>query len=72
MACGGADDAFLGQAVMPWSSGAVFARKHNRKLKGAAAGKAKSVAEAMMRRGVAEGEAIATGNKVGKDRKSVV
>lgn len=50
---------------MPWSSGAVFARKHNRKLKGAAAGKAKSVAEAMMRRGVAEGEAIATGNKVG-------
>ena len=48
---------------MPWSSGAEFARKHAKKLHGAAATKAKSVAEAMIARGVPEGEAIATANK---------
>lgn len=50
---------------MPWSSGAEYARKHNRKLKGSAARKAKDVAEAMMAKGMPKGEAIATGNKVG-------
>ena len=33
---------------MPWASGAQFAAKHNKKLKGASATKAKSIAEAMI------------------------
>lgn len=50
---------------MPWVRGRDFARRHNRKLTGAAATKAKDVANAMIRRGVDEGVAIATANKVG-------
>ena len=47
---------------MPWT-GPEFARKHNKKLKGKAATKAAAMATAMIRRGVPEGEAIATANK---------
>jgi uncharacterized protein YdaT len=50
---------------MPWSSGAEFANRHNKKLKGAAAAKAKDMANAMLRAGVPEGVAIATANKHG-------
>ncbi len=50
---------------MPWASGESFAARHNKKLKGAAATKAKQQAEAMIAAGVPEGEAIATGNKTG-------
>lgn len=50
---------------MPWASGAEFASKHNAKLKGPAADKAKAQAEAMIREGVPEGTAIATANKTG-------
>jgi hypothetical protein len=50
---------------MPWKSGAAFAAKHNKKLKGKAATTAKKTAEAMIAKGVPEGEAIATGNKQG-------
>lgn len=50
---------------MPWKSGKSFAERHNKKLHGAAATKAKDQAEAMMRRGVSEGVAIATANKTG-------
>lgn len=47
---------------MPWS-GKEFASRHNKKLKGAAASKAASMANAMLRSGVDEGIAIATANK---------
>jgi uncharacterized protein YdaT len=47
---------------MPWT-GKEFASRHNHKLKGAAAGKAARQANAMLRAGVPEGEAIATANK---------
>ncbi len=50
---------------MPWRSGKEFAARHNHKLKGAAAGKAAAQANAMIREGVPEGEAIATANKTG-------
>ena len=50
---------------MPWKSGAEFAKKHNRKLKGNAATTAKNQAEAMMKRGVSERIAMATANKTG-------
>lgn len=50
---------------MPWKTGADFAARHNKKLKGAAATKAKEQAEAMIARGVPEGEAIATANRTG-------
>jgi hypothetical protein len=50
---------------MPWKTGRSFAVAHNRKLKGAAASKAARVATAMVNRGLPEGEAIATGNKIG-------
>lgn len=50
---------------MPWGSGKEFAAAHNKKLKGAAAEKAKDQANAMIREGVPEGEAIATANKTG-------
>ncbi len=54
---------------MPWKSGAEFASRHNKKLHGSAATAAKNQAEAMMRNGVPEGEAIATANKeAGKRR----
>ena len=49
---------------MPWS-GKTFASRHNKKLKGAAADKAASQANAMVREGVPEGIAIATANKTG-------
>jgi uncharacterized protein YdaT len=47
---------------MPWT-GKQFAEKHNKKLKGAGAAKAASIATAMVRGGVDEGVAIATANK---------
>jgi uncharacterized protein YdaT len=50
---------------MVWKTGADFAQAHNKKLTGAAAGKAKDQANAMIREGVPEGEAIATANKTG-------
>jgi hypothetical protein len=50
---------------MPWKSGKAFASKHNKKLKGEAASKAKNQAEAMIKKGVPEGIAIATANKTG-------
>jgi uncharacterized protein YdaT len=40
-----------------------FKEKHNHKLSGASASKAASMANAMMKSGVPEGEAIATANK---------
>ncbi len=49
---------------MPWTP-KQFAQKHNHKLKGVAASKAASIANAMLRAGVPEGEAIATANKRG-------
>ncbi len=54
---------------MPWASGKSFAERHNHKLKGAAADKAKDVANAMLKSGVPEGEAIATANKIGNKRR---
>jgi len=50
---------------MPWPSGAGFAKKHNKKLKGAAAGKAARQATALVGKGMNEGEAIAIANKTG-------
>lgn len=50
---------------MPWPTGAGFAARHNKKLHGAAAQKAADIATAMVKRGVPEGEAIATANKRG-------
>ena len=47
---------------MPWS-GKEFASRHNKKLKGKAAGKAAEQANALLREGVPEGEAIAIANK---------
>lgn len=49
---------------MPWSARS-FAARHNKKLKGEAASKAASQANAMIRSGVPEGIAIATANKRG-------
>lgn len=59
---------------MPWGA-KDFASKHNKKLKGEAATKAAHVATAMVNKGIPEGIAIATGNKIGdkamkKKRKS--
>jgi hypothetical protein len=50
---------------MPWPTGAGFAARHNKKLSGEAATKAAHVASAMVEKGVPEGIAIATGNKIG-------
>lgn len=50
---------------MPYSSGSQFASKHNKKLKGEAAEKAASQANAMLEKGADEGTAIATANKTG-------
>lgn len=47
---------------MPWS-GKSFADRHNHKLKGKAADAAAAQANAMLKAGVPEGEAIATANK---------
>jgi uncharacterized protein YdaT len=47
---------------MPWT-GKEFASRHNHKLKGASADHAARQANAMLRAGVPEGEAIATANK---------
>lgn len=47
---------------MPWSA-ASFRKKHNHSLSGAAASKAAEMANAMLKAGVPEGEAIATANK---------
>jgi uncharacterized protein YdaT len=47
---------------MPWS-GKSFASKHNKKLSSTAAKGAAKQANAMLRAGVPEGEAIATANK---------
>jgi uncharacterized protein YdaT len=49
---------------MPWS-GTQFASLHNHKLKGAAASKAAAQANAMLKAGVPEGEAISVANKTG-------
>jgi uncharacterized protein YdaT len=56
---------------MPWSPSS-FKSKHNHKLSSGQASKASSIANAMLKRGVAEGEAIATANAraEGKPRKS--
>jgi uncharacterized protein YdaT len=51
--------------MMPWSSPSAFAKKHNKKLKGKSASVAQRMANAMLRKGVPEGEAIATANKKG-------
>lgn len=50
---------------MPWRSGKEFAARHNKKLSGKAASKAKDVANAMIAKGADEGMAIATANKIG-------
>ena len=47
---------------MPWT-GSQFAARHNKKLKGAGAAKAASIASAIVRGGGDEGVAIATANK---------
>jgi uncharacterized protein YdaT len=47
---------------MPWT-GKSFGAKHNKKLPPAAAKKAASQANAMLKAGVPDGEAIATANK---------
>jgi uncharacterized protein YdaT len=52
---------------MPWTAKS-FAKKHNHKLKGAAASKAARVATAMVKKGVPEGIAIATGNARGEGK----
>ncbi len=50
---------------MPWTA-KQFKQRHNHSLSIGQAGKAASIAEAMMRRGVSEGIAIATANKRAK------
>lgn len=58
------------EGAMPWSASS-FAGKHNHSLKGAAASKAASIANAILKRGGDEGVAIATANKrVGLMRKA--
>ena len=47
---------------MPWTAD-EFRTRHNKKLSLAEAGHAASIAEAMIKRGVSEGIAIATANK---------
>jgi uncharacterized protein YdaT len=51
---------------MPWSTGEQLASRHAKKLKGATAGKAKDIANAILRRSGDEGVAIATGIKRAK------
>lgn len=47
---------------MPWT-GKTFASRHNKKLSGEAATKAAKQANALLREGMPEGEAIAVANK---------
>ena len=47
---------------MPWTAKS-FKSRHNKKLSGAQASKAASMANAMLRSGTPEGVAIATANK---------
>lgn len=54
---------------MPWSA-KTFAARHNKKLSGEAASKAAGQANALLRKGVPEGEAIAIANKTGNKIKS--
>lgn len=49
---------------MPWD-GPEFSEKHNHKLHGTIANHVAHMANAMLRSGVPEGEAIATANKYG-------
>jgi uncharacterized protein YdaT len=56
---------------MPWT-GKEFSSRHNHKLKGAAADHAARQANAMLRAGVPEGEAIATANKHANKGKTTV
>ncbi len=49
---------------MPWT-GKTFSEKHNKKLKGEAASKAAAQANALIEKGMDEGEAIAIANKTG-------
>ena len=53
---------------MPWT-GSQIASRHNGKLKGAAADKAAAQANAVLKSGVPEGEAIAIANKEAKRRR---
>lgn len=53
---------------MPWKSGAEFAARHNKKLKGPLATKAAQIASAIIRSGGDEGVAIATANKYAKKK----
>ena len=55
---------------MPWNA-RTFAQRHNQSLHGKAAAEAAKVATAMVKAGVPEGEAIATGNKIGDKRRSL-
>ena len=55
---------------MPWKTGKDFAAAHNKKLKGSAATKAKDQANALLRKGMSEGEAIAIANKTGNRMQS--
>ena len=50
---------------MPWTA-KTFKSRHNKKLSGGQASKAAAMANAMLRSGVPEGEAIATANKRAK------
>ena len=52
---------------MPWTP-KEFAEKHNHKLSKGQSKKAASVANAMLKSGVPEGEAIATANKQAKEK----
>jgi uncharacterized protein YdaT len=47
---------------MPWTA-KTFASRHNHAMKGKVASKAAAMANAMLKAGVPEGEAIATANK---------
>lgn len=47
---------------MPWT-GKTFASRHNHKLSGEAATSAAKQANALLKKGLPEGEAIATANK---------
>ena len=55
---------------MPWTPES-FARKHNKKLSGKSAETAAAQANAMIKAGVPEGEAIATANKTGDRMKRI-
>lgn len=54
---------------MPWSA-QTYRSKHNKKLSTDEAGKAATQANAMLKAGVPEGEAIATANKQANKRKA--